>query len=91
MGGVTCCRALAETDSAFIFRNYVHNLTQRITCTDCKKEFSEYCKLNPPPGFLEMEKSFAWTVEVHNAVNAKLNKPQLTIEDARAYCASLKS
>jgi hypothetical protein len=36
-----------------------------------------------PPDFTSPEAFFAWGVALHNAVNRKLGKPELTIEEAR--------
>jgi hypothetical protein len=35
-----------------------------------------------PPDFSSPEAFFAWGVRLHNAVNAKLGKPEITIEEA---------
>jgi hypothetical protein len=35
-----------------------------------------------PPDFSSPEAFFAWGVALHNAVNAKLGKPEITIEEA---------
>ena len=38
-----------------------------------------YCESNPP----DESDPFAWSVGLHNAVNAKLEKPQVTADAAR--------
>jgi hypothetical protein len=35
-----------------------------------------------PPDYTSPEAFFAWGVRLHNAVNAKLGKPEITIEEA---------
>lgn len=45
----------------------------------CRNAFAAIIAVNPP----QYDDWFAWTVEAHNAVNDKLNKPQITIEEAR--------
>lgn len=47
-------------------------------CT-CRKFYDEWKASNPP----RKDDFFAWTVELHNAVNAKLGKPKITIDEAR--------
>jgi hypothetical protein len=47
----------------------------------CKQDFADYCKDNPPD-FSSPEAYFIWGVALHNWVNAKLQKPILSIEDA---------
>ncbi len=46
----------------------------------CKEFWNSYIKLFPPKFGKEY---FAWTVHAHNAVNKKLGKPYMTIENAR--------
>lgn len=47
----------------------------------CREFWDKYLLGNPPKYGNEY---FAWTVQVHNAVNAKLGKKQYTVEEARA-------
>jgi len=44
----------------------------------CRKDFEAIIEANPP----RYDDLFAWSVEAHNAVNAKLNKPIMSLEDA---------
>ena len=48
-------------------------------CT-CKEFWNKWIITNPP----DYKNYFAWTVKTHNAVNIKLNKPEMSLEDARA-------
>ena len=50
-------------------------------CT-CKQDFADYCKDNPPD-FSSPEAYWLWGFNLHNYVNRKLGKPELTIEEAR--------
>jgi hypothetical protein len=45
---------------------------------DCRKEFDALVEVNPP----RFDDWTRWTWEIHNAVNAKLNKPEVTWDDA---------
>jgi hypothetical protein len=47
----------------------------------CKRFYAEWKAANPPD-FTSPEAFFAWGVALHNAVNAKLGKPQITIDEA---------
>jgi len=47
----------------------------------CKRFYAEWKAANPPD-FTSPEAFFAWGVNLHNAVNAKLGKPEITIEEA---------
>ena len=45
---------------------------------DCRKAFDTLLEINPPR-FYDWQR---WTWEIHNAVNVKLNKPEVTWDDA---------
>ena len=47
----------------------------------CRAFYSKY-KTDNPPDFSTPEAFFAWGVNLHNSVNRKLGKPELTIEEA---------
>ena len=47
----------------------------------CKRFYAEWKAANPPD-FTSTEAFFAWGVALHNAVNAKLGKPEITIDEA---------
>jgi len=45
----------------------------------CRSFYRWWTKQNPP----DYANYFEWTVKLHNAVNQKLNKPILSVEDAK--------
>ena len=47
----------------------------------CRAFYAQY-KADNPPDFTTPEAFFAWGVALHNAVNRKLGKPELTYEEA---------
>lgn len=47
----------------------------------CRAFYAKY-KMDNPPDFTCPEAFFAWGVRLHNAVNRKLGKPELTITEA---------
>jgi len=49
----------------------------------CRRDFDAIEK-ELPPDFSSPDAFFARGVEWHNAVNRKLNKPEITIEEARS-------
>lgn len=53
-----------------------------LPCGECKQHWNTFCA-SQPPDLSSAEAYFAWTVAVHNSVNAKLNKPIMEIDDAR--------
>jgi hypothetical protein len=48
----------------------------------CRSFYITWKQINPPV-FVNANTYFEWTVKLHNAVNTKLNKPQMTVENAR--------
>ena len=56
-------------------------------CT-CKQSFADYCN-ETPPDFSSPEAYWLWGVALHNHVNRKLGKPELTIEEARLQWSRL--
>jgi hypothetical protein len=44
----------------------------------CAKHLHEYLKENPP----DWEDFFLWTVDLHNAVNDRIGKPTISVDDA---------
>lgn len=47
----------------------------------CRRFYAEY-KMANPPDFTSPEAFFRWGINLHNAVNRKLGKPELTIDEA---------
>ena len=48
---------------------------------NCRRFYADWKAANPPD-FSSPEAFFAWGVALHNAVNAKLGKPEITIDEA---------
>jgi hypothetical protein len=51
---------------------------------DCSNFYQEWKKVNPP----EENIGFTWKWRLKNAVNEKLNQPQLSLEEAKAFWAN---
>ena len=71
---------------------YISKFGKRIprytTGCSCQEFWNKWIYLHPP----DYNDYFAWTVKVHNAVNAKLNKPQMSVEDAlKIYSPTIKN
>jgi hypothetical protein len=49
----------------------------------CREDFEGYCKDNPPD-FSSPTAYWLWGVQLHNWVNRKLGRAELTIEEAKA-------
>jgi hypothetical protein len=71
--------ALADRVSLAWISAAFEPLIPRYGCT-CLSDWRTLLAAHPFRG----EDPFAWSVDVHNAVNAKLGKPQLTVDAARS-------
>lgn len=54
-----------------------------LPCPECRAH-AETLIAESPPNFTDAEAFFAWTVDFHNAVNARLGKPSLSLAAALA-------
>lgn len=59
-------------------RSWFPLIPQGCGCGSSTGSFIKQC----PPRYNSEEDWFAWTVELHNMVNRKLNKPEITLEEA---------
>lgn len=60
-------------------------LREDVRCGDCRRHFRE--ALDGSLAF-ETDRPFEWSVKAHNAVNARLGKPQVMVEAAREQWAA---
>ena len=64
-------------------RRYLYDFGRKIprftAGCKCREFWTIWIRSNPP----DFKNYFAWTVKAHNAVNKKLNKPELTSEEAK--------
>ena len=68
----------------------LQNLLPVIPCPKCKREYAEYLKKLPLLDLREPMILFYWSVDLHNAVNAKLGKPLWSYERAKAeWCHTI--
>jgi hypothetical protein len=47
----------------------------------CQEFWTNWIRANPPTYTTAMD-YFTWTIKAHNAVNVKLNRPEMSLEDA---------
>lgn len=75
----------------------IKNLQAKFPCGECKVHFGDYIQSHPlePTINADEEALFRWTFNFHNAVNARLKKPQVSYDDAKkifyedsAYCSA---
>lgn len=66
------------------FNSFLTSMETLLPCSACRSDFVAYIKYSrPKPGNI-----FEWTVDLHNSVNKKLNKPILTVEESRSIWLS---
>lgn len=70
-----------RNNTAFLFE-FRRKLLKITGECGCKNFWDQWTRANPP-NYASPEAYFEWTVNVHNAVNTKLNKPTFTVEQAR--------
>ena len=63
----------------------IKNLQSKFPCGECKVHFGNYIQAHPMESTINgnEEALFLWSFNFHNAVNARLRKPQLSYEDAK--------
>jgi len=65
------------------FDHFMNNLDTLMTCDHCEKDYVAHLKEHPLEAVADAD-LFEWTVTLHNRVNARLNKPHLSVREARA-------
>jgi cbb3-type cytochrome oxidase subunit 3 len=60
---------------------FFKSLSVVIPCDECKIHFNQML-INYPPNLKSKETLFKWSVDIHNLVNKRLNKKELTYEEA---------
>ena len=60
------------------FEIFIKGLSKLLPCDVCREDFLTYLKKNEPK-----RPAFEWTVDLHNHVNKKLGKNQISVESAR--------
>lgn len=60
---------------------WFNGFTQKIPCGECKKHWLDMIK-EYPPDFSNQKAYFEWSVKVHNIVNKRLGKKEISVEEA---------
>lgn len=63
------------------YKNWYINIGNVLPCETCKKHYNNLISLNPP-NTSNRDSLFKWTVDIHNNVNKKLDKPIILYQDA---------
>ncbi len=59
--------------------SWVEEIRRRVPCGECRRHWDGMMSRTPP----DWANYFAWTVDRHNEVNARLGKPAVSIDAAR--------
>ena len=66
---------------AKVLSDFVEGYKEIIPCLSCREHFEQVLVDNPVP---EADDLFRWSVDVHNIVNRRLGKPEISYEAALA-------
>jgi hypothetical protein len=70
--------SLPMTHEAEWFAAYIEGLP----CMNCREHFQAFVTSHPPD-FSSRSAFFEWTVQAHNHVNRALQKPEISVNEAR--------
>jgi hypothetical protein len=70
---------------AKVLADFVEGYKEIIPCLSCREHFEQVLVENPVP---EADDLFKWSVNVHNIVNKRLGKPEVSHEAALANIVS---
>lgn len=75
-----------ENQKQAFFTYFNKILPEILPCDKCRKHLKNTLKQEHPitsKDLVNSEALFSWTVSLHNVVNKRLNKPTITLEDAK--------
>lgn len=67
---------------------FKQSFLQMIPCGDCKTSYRAFVDKSPPETALAVREVFKWTVALHNFVNSKLGKAEISQDEARLLWAA---
>ena len=72
------------------YKKFFDALPYVLPCEKCRKHLIQHLEKNPMDAALAGGRStlFAWSVELHNAVNEMLSKPKMSVADALKFWSS---
>jgi len=62
--------------------SFIHAFKHIIPCGHCRKDFIRLIEETPVPETTDSRDIFYWSVDIHNMVNKKLEKPEMDHETA---------
>lgn len=71
------------------YAQFIRSFANTLPCHDCRQHFTKLLSVHPPEKHLNNRGDFFnYTVDLHNHVNQRLNKPQLSHAHAETYLLS---
>jgi len=64
------------------WKKAMDNFIYLIICGECKGHYRKFIETYDPTYLESKEKAFKFTVDLHNSVNKRLNKPELSLIDS---------
>ena len=64
------------------FADFLKRQIDNFPCPNCRQHANEYIKHHPLPTNLQNDALFVWTWTFHNAVNHRLHKLKITLDEA---------
>lgn len=66
------------------YKTFFNQIANVLPCHSCKEHLAQtYQNILIDNALTGSHALFAWTVDIHNAVNVRLGKPEMAVEDAR--------
>lgn len=63
------------------YRKFFEVIGDVLPCLDCQDHYKEMV-VDYPPIMINKDTLFKWTVDIHNKVNERINKKQITLDEA---------
>lgn len=81
---LACVCEESRTNKCYRFyAKVLYRILHAFPCSTCRKHAVEYLDQNPAPLTKKDGSPFEWSVNFHNTVNKRLNKPLMILEDAK--------
>lgn len=73
------------------YQKFFDSLPYVLPCAKCKEHLLQHLEKNPMDAALAGGKTtlFTWSVQLHNAVNRSLGKPEMSVQDAHDHWISV--
>lgn len=79
-------------NNAADYRKFLEGFAGVLPCGSCREHFAKVLAQAPIDNALTgRDALFSWSVRAHNAVNARLGKPEFSVEQARERWSNVKS